>query len=340
MAAKLHLLFDRFTLSLVAVVAAASFFPAHGQGAVVFEWITTFAIALLFFLHGAKLSRQAIIAGAMHWRLHALIFVWTFVVFPLLGWAAYPVLVPLVGEPLAVGVVYLCVLPGTVQSAIAFTSIARGNVPAAVCAASASSLIGILITPVLLRLILGTDTSALSNSALITAIEKISLQILLPFVVGHLARPLIGRWMDAHRKLVLTVDRSSILLVVYTAFSESVVGGLWKKVDAVSLGWLVAVCCVLLAVVLVGNMWSTRRLGFGRADEITIVFCGSKKSLATGVPMAGVLFGASAVGPVLLPLMIFHQIQLMVCAMLAQRYPRAEEGDDIAQAKRPATQAR
>ncbi len=101
-----------------------------------------------------------------------------------------------------------------------------------------------------------------------------------------------------------------------------------------------AVCCVLLAVVLVGNMWSTRRLGFGRADEITIVFCGLEKSLATGVPMAGVLFGASAVGPVLLPLMIFHQIQLMVCAMLAQRYPRAEEGDDIAQAKRPATQAR
>ena len=325
MMSKLRLLFDRFTLILIAVVVAATVLPAHGAGAVFFEWLTTAAIALLFFLHGAKLSREAIIAGATHWRLHGVIFIWTFVLFPLIGWLLRPVLVPLLGEPLYIGIVYLTVLPGTVQSAIAFTSVARGNVPAAVCAASASSIVGIVITPLLLQLLLGTDTSAMGGASLLQAIGHISEQILLPFIVGHLMRPLIGRWMDGHRTLVKCVDQSSILLVVYTAFSESVIGGLWQTVDTVSLVWLVVVCSALLALVLVLNMWSTRRLGFNRADEVTIVFCGSKKSMATGVPMAGVLFSAAAVGPVLLPLMIFHQIQLMVCAVLAQQYLRQHE---------------
>lgn len=329
MTPRISFFIDRFTIALVLVVAAASFVPAHGLGAVFFRWLTTAAIALLFFLHGAKLSRQAIIAGATHWRLHILIFAWTFIVFPILGWVTYPALVPLLGPGLAAGMIYLCVLPGTVQSAIAFTSMARGNIPAAVCAASASSIVGIVITPVLLQLILGADTSALGGGALLTSIWKISVQILLPFVVGHLMRPLFVNFLGRHRMLVGAVDRGSILLVVYTAFSQSVIGGLWQSTRLSALAWLVVVCCVLLAVVLASNMWSTRHLGFNRADEIAIVFCGSKKSLATGVPMAGVLFGAAAIGPMLLPLMIFHQVQLMVCAVLAQHYPRAEAAEQV-----------
>ncbi|WP_322999063.1 bile acid:sodium symporter family protein [Castellaniella sp.] len=336
MSTKLRLLFDRFTLTLVAVVAAATLLPAHGQGAVFFKHLTSAAIALLFFMHGAKLSRQAIVAGVMHWRLHIVVFVWTFVIFPILGWALRPVLVPLLGMPLYIGVLYLCVLPGTVQSAIAFTSIARGNIPAAVCAASASSILGIVITPLLLQLLLAADTSALGSGSLLHSIGRISLEILLPFVLGHLARPWLGRWMDGHRRLVRNVDQSSILLVVYTAFSESVIGGLWHQVDTVSLVLLVVVCAVLLAFVLCLNTWSTRRMGFRREDEITIVFCGSKKSLATGVPMAGVLFSAGAIGPVLLPLMIFHQIQLMVCAVLAQRYLRQSEPEVVGSGGLPA----
>lgn len=335
MSTKLRLLFDRFTLTLAAVVTIATLFPAYGQGAVFFKHLTSIAIALLFFMHGAKLSRQAILAGAMHWRLHAVVFTWTFVVFPILGWALHPVLVPLLGMPLYIGVLYLCVLPGTVQSAIAFTSIARGNIPAAVCAASASSILGIVITPLLLQLLLEADTSVLGTGSLLQSIGRISMEILLPFLVGHLMRPWLGRWMDGHRRLVRNVDQSSILLVVYTAFSESVIGGLWHQVDTMSLVLLVLVCVVLLAFVLSLNTWSTRRMGFGREDEVTIVFCGSKKSLATGVPMAGVLFSAGAIGPVLLPLMIFHQIQLMVCAVLAQNYLRKSELEVATQGARP-----
>lgn len=321
MISKLRLLFDNFTLILTAVVLTATFYPAHGIGAEVFDWITHFAIALLFFFHGAKLSRRAILAGIMHWRLHLLVFASTFILFPLVGLALKPALIPLMGMPLYIGILYLCVLPGTVQSAIAFTSIARGNVPAAVCSASASSLIGIVLTPLLLKLLL--DADAIGGDTL-DAVIKISIQLLLPFVAGHLMRPYIGKWVDHHRKWLGYVDQSSILLVVYTAFSASVVGGLWQTVPVNSLLILTAVCFVLLFIMLYATTQLARRLGFNKADEITIVFCGSKKSMATGVPMAQVLFSGAAIGPALLPLIIFHQIQLMACAVLANQYAQKD----------------
>ncbi|NYT61030.1 bile acid:sodium symporter [Alcaligenaceae bacterium] len=321
---RLRLLFDNFTLILIAVVTAATLIPAHGQGAVIFDWATTLAIALLFFLHGAKLSRGAVIAGATHWRLHLLVFACTFVMFPLIGLALKPVLAPLLGEPLYIGVFYLCVLPGTVQSAIAFTAIARGNVPAAVCSASASSLIGIALTPLLLKLLLDADAGA-STASTMDAVTHISVQLLLPFLSGHFLRPWIGDWVDRNRPWLASVDQTSILLVVYTAFSASVIGGLWQTVPVDALLILTIICCLLLALVLYATTWLARRFNFNKEDEITIVFCGSKKSLATGVPMAQVLFSSTAIGPALLPLIIFHQIQLMVCAVLAQHYLRSRQ---------------
>ncbi|ARU06903.1 bile acid:sodium symporter [Comamonas serinivorans] len=310
---------DNFTLLLITVVLLASFVPVYGQGAQLFEAITTVAIGLLFFLHGAKLSREAIIGGITHWRLHVLIMLCTFALFPLLGWALRPVLQPLVTPDLYVGVLYLCVLPATVQSAIAFTAMARGNVAAAICSASASTLLGVFITPVLVNLLVVPGQHAGQS---LDAVGKILLQLLLPFVVGHLMRPWVGEWVKAHAKLVKVVDQGSILLVVYAAFSAAVVAGLWRETPWPALIGLVVLCCVLLAVVLVSTTLLARKLGFSKEDEITIVFCGSKKSLASGVPMAQVLFPAAMAGPVLLPVMLFHQIQLMVCAQLALRYGR------------------
>lgn len=314
---RFRIFFDNFTLILIAVVAAATLLPAHGQGAVFFHWLTIFAIALLFFMHGAKLSRRAIIEGMLHWRLHLLIFIFTFVMFPILMVALTPILKPLLGEQLWIGMLYLAALPGTVQSAIAFTSIARGNIPAAVCAASASSLVGIIVTPFLVKIMMNADAGALS---MWDAIVNISLQLLFPFILGHMLRPWIGAWVDRNRIWLKNVDQGSILLVVYTAFSAAVVGGLWTTVPPKALLVLTAVCCVILAIVLLITTWTSRALKFNKEDEITIVFCGSKKSMATGIPMAQVIFAGSAVGPAILPLMLFHQIQLMVCAVLAQRY--------------------
>ena len=317
--ARSRFLPDNFTLYLVATVAVASLLPASGRFAQGLEVATTVAVSLLFFLHGAKLSRQAILAGIGHWRLHLVVVASTFVLFPLLGWALRPVLEPLVTRDLYVGILYLCALPATVQSAIAFVSMARGNIPAAVCSASASTLLGVVFTPLLVGLLLG-KSAAMGDP--LQAVGRIGLQLLLPFVIGHLMRPLIAGFLQRRAVVMKVVDQSSILLVVYAAFSHAVIDGLWSQVPPGALAGLLLVCAVLLALVLVLTTWGARRMGFSKEDEITIVFCGSKKSLISGVPMANVLFSASVAGAIVLPLMLFHQMQLMVCGVLAARYAR------------------
>ena len=324
---------DNFVIALVTTVALASLLPARGMAVPVFEWVTAIAIGLLFFLHGAKLPREAIVAGVGHWRLHLLVFGFTFVVFPAVGLALRPVLAPLVTPELYTGVLYLCVLPATVQSAIALTALARGNVPAAICSASASTFLGVVLTPLLVNLLVVPSGAA---GASFESIGRIFVQLVIPFLAGHLLRPWIGAWVKRRASLLTIVDRGSILLVVYTAFSAAVVQGLWRQVPASALAGLLVVCAVLLASLLTASTWTARRLGFAKADEVTIVFCSSKKSLASGVPMALVLFGAASVGAVLLPLMLFHQMQLMVCAVLAQRYAR-RPADATEAAPRPAT---
>jgi len=316
--ARSRLLPDNFTLYLVATVIAASLLPASGSFARGLEVATTAAVSLLFFLHGAKLSREAILAGIGHWRLHLVVVASTFVLFPLLGWALRPVLEPLVTRDLYTGILYLCALPATVQSAIAFVSMARGNIPAAVCSASASTLLGVAFTPLLVGLLM-SQNAAMGDP--LAAMGRIGLQLLLPFAIGHLLRPWISGFLQ-QRASVMVVDQGSILLVVYAAFSHAVIDGLWSQVPPMALAGLLAVCAVLLALVLTLTTWSARRMGFSKEDEITIVFCGSKKSLVSGVPMANVLFAANVAGAIVLPLMLFHQMQLMVCGVLAQRYAR------------------
>ncbi|HUB88558.1 MAG TPA: bile acid:sodium symporter family protein [Dyella sp.] len=308
---------DNFTLCLIATVITASVLPCRGHAAVAFDGLTNFAIALLFFLHGAKLSREAVLAGITNWRLHLTVLASTFVLFPLLGLLLKPLLLPLVTPALYVGILFLCSLPSTVQSSIAFTSIARGNVPAAVCSASASSLIGIVLTP----LLVGLAVHAHGQGGLSWhSVGDIVLQLFVPFVAGQVAQWWIGGWVQRHRPLVGLVDQGSILLVVYTAFSAAVLQGLWKQLPLPVLGGLLIVNAILLAAALLTTRYGSRALGFDREDEITIVFCGSKKSLASGVPMANVLFPAHMLGMIVLPIMLFHQMQLMTCAVLARRY--------------------
>ncbi|WP_296950113.1 bile acid:sodium symporter family protein [uncultured Massilia sp.] len=310
---------DTFTLMLLCTVALASVLPCSGPTAVVLGDVTTAAIGLLFFLHGAKLSRAALLSGLTHWRLHLLVLASTFVMFPLLGLALKPLSGTMLTPEMYIGVLFLCTLPSTVQSSIAFTSMARGNVAAAVCSASASNFVGIFVTPLLVSaLIVRGAADGSSWHAIVTIVE----QLLLPFVAGQLLRPWIGAWIDGHKPMLRIVDQGSILLVVYTAFSESVNEGLWHKLSPAALLTLGVVCAAMLALALAVATWTSRRLGFSREDEITIVFCGSKKSLASGVPMAKVLFAPSALGMVILPVMLFHQIQLMTCAILAQRWAR------------------
>ncbi|HVY35104.1 MAG TPA: bile acid:sodium symporter family protein [Caulobacteraceae bacterium] len=309
---------DPFLLILLVDLATATLLPCRGQTAVFFSRFTVAVIALLFFLHGAKLSRDAIWAGIGHWRLHLLVAVSTFVLFPALGLTVRALGQGVLDPGMTAGILFLCLLPSTVQSSIAFTSIAGGNTPAAVCSATLSNVVGIFLTPVLVGLFMGAR--AKGGGVSIGSIEAIALQLLLPFIAGHLSRPLTLPLLNRVKPLVNLVDRGSILIVIYTAFSAAVVEGIWSKVSPGDIAMVLAICVALLAVVMGATTWAARAFGFSREDEIAIVFCGSKKSLASGVPMAGVLFPAAAVGAIIVPLMLFHQIQLMVCAVMARRY--------------------
>jgi sodium/bile acid cotransporter 7 len=318
-AAMRRLALDAFTTGLLVVVALASFLPASGATARALGQLTTLAIGALFFLHGAKLSREALLSALAHWRLHLLVLACTFVMFPLLGLALKPLALTLLTPELYLGILFLCALPSTVQSSIAFTAMARGNVAAAVCSASASNFIGIFLTPLLVgALVIRGAAGGSSLDSILSIVE----QLLLPFLAGQFLRPWIGAWVDRNKALLRYVDQGSILLVVYGAFSESVIEGLWQKLSVPMLGALVLISCLLLALALAASTIASRRLGFNKEDEITIVFCGSKKSLASGVPMAKILFAGGSLGTIILPLMLFHQIQLMVCAVLAQRWAR------------------
>ncbi len=306
---------DAYILAILTAVIVASILPARGGVSLSLGWITKVVIAVLFFLHGARLSREAVIAGLAHWRLHLTVLAATFVLFPLLGVLASFAPASVMSAPIAAGVLFLCCLPSTVQSSIAFTSIARGNVAAAVCAASASNLFGIFLSPLLASMLLRSH-----GGFSLDAVWAIVAQLLAPFLAGQLVRPWIGQWVDKRKAMLGLFDRSSIILIVYTAFSEAVVRGIWSQVSVLEIVRLLVICMALLGAVLAATAFGSRIMGFSREDQITIVFCGSKKSLASGVPMASILFPAASVGLIVLPLMIFHQIQLMACAFLAQKY--------------------
>ncbi|MCU4490924.1 MULTISPECIES: bile acid:sodium symporter family protein [Acinetobacter] len=317
---------DRFTILLIAMVVLASILPISGQAALIFGKITTIAIAILFFLHGAKLSREAVIEGILHWKLHGLVFAFTFLVFPLLGLMAKPVLEPLLGQQLYWGFLFMCFLPSTVQSSIAFTSVAKGNVAAAVCSASFSNLIGMFITPILVSIFIFGQSK--HNYDPTSSIIEITLLLLVPFVLGQLLRPYVFPLMQKMPKIVKVFDQGSILMVVYGAFSGAVVAGLWHQVSLSTLIYLTLACSILLTVIMLLALYVPKWLGFSKADQISIFFCGSKKTLASGVPMAQILFIGQPLGMIVLPIMIFHQIQLMVCGVIANYWSKQKHSDE------------
>lgn len=306
---------DPFLLLLLAAVALALLLPARGALAAATRAGTSGAVGLLFLLYGARFAPAAIWAQLTHWRLQSLVLASTFLLFPAIGLAVGALARPYLPGDLATGLTFLCLLPSTVQSSIAFTAIARGNVPAALCGASLSNLSGVLLTPALVWLLFAARGGVSAG-----AFGDIALQILLPFALGQAARPWIGDWLTRRRAVTAAVDRGSILLIVYAAFSAGMVAGVWQAVSAADLLAVLALDLAMLALVIAATTLASRRLGFAVADEIAIVFCGSKKSLAAGIPMASILFPGHAAGLIVLPLMIFHQVQLFVCATLARRY--------------------
>ncbi|WUH95264.1 bile acid:sodium symporter [Streptomyces sp. NBC_00433] len=305
---------DPYVVALAATVGLAALLPAEGGAAVAAGDAADIAIGLLFFLYGSRLSAREALDGLRGWRLHLVVVAATFVLFPLLGLAvgAAGLLTP----QLCTGLLFLCVVPSTVQSSIAFTSTARGNIAAAICAGTYSSLLGMLLTPLLAAWLIGSTVRFSADG-----LAALGTQLVAPFLAGQLLRRWTIGFISRHKKVLGRLDRLSILLVVYTAFSKGMAEGIWHQVTVPRLAVLLFLEAGMLALALTATSTAARRLRFAEEDRIAIVFCGSKKSLATGLPMAAALFGPRA-GLAILPLMLFHQMQLAVCAVIATRWSR------------------
>lgn len=307
---------DPLIVLIILAVIIAIIAPARGNFADIFGQLTNVAIALLFFLYGARLSTQEALNGLKHWRLHLTILAFTFVVYPLIGIALRP-LTAVISHDMYLGILFLTLVPSTVQSSVAFTSIAKGNVAGAIVSASASNLVGVIVTPLLVMLLMGTGGGVHIDTSVF---GEIALLLLAPFILGQLTR----RWVRkvAQSKATKVVDRGSIAMVVYSAFSKGVVDGIWSSISLWDLAFLVVFAAAFVAFMLWLTRKASQKMGFNRADAIAIEFCGSKKSLATGLPMASVIFasGGTSLGLLILPLMIYHQVQLMMCSWLAARY--------------------
>ena len=307
---------DPLIVLIILAVILAVIAPARGDFAETFGQLTNVAIAFLFFLYGARLSTQEALNGLKHWRLHLTILAFTFVVYPLIGIALRP-LTAFISHDMYLGILFLTLVPSTVQSSVAFTSIAKGNVAGAIVSASTSNLVGVFITHSLVMLLMGTGGGVHIDTSVF---REIALLLLAPFILGQLTRRWVGKF--AQSKATKVVDRGSIAMVVYSAFSKGVVDGIWSSISIWELAFLVAFAAIFVAFMLWLTKKVSEKLGFKRADTVAIEFCGSKKSLATGLPMASVIFasGGTSLGLLILPLMIYHQVQLMMCSWLASRY--------------------
>ena len=309
-----------FLVGMVLAIFLAVVSPDIGRsgGIIHLDKLTSVGVALVFFLHGLGLSPSAIKAGISNWRLHIYIQLATFLAYPLLWVIFGDLLLAYMPASLAFGFCYLFVLPSTISSSVAMTSVGKGNVPGAIFNASLSSLLGILITPLLIQLFMGFEGVKLD---LLDSVLSIGKLLLLPMIIGQLARPLLLSFAEKHKAVVNKVDKYVILLIVYNAFCDSVANGIWQSFSIQLLMTSIVICAVVLIFMVHFLQWGARRCKFELADEVAAVFCGSKKTLAAGIPMATVIFGADpALGMILLPIMLYHPIQIFYCAILASRY--------------------
>ncbi len=319
MTARIRAWVDPLVVMIVGALALGLLLPVSGSAAVGLGRVTDAAIILLFFLYGARLSTAEVRDGLRNWRLQGAMLASTYLLFPALGLLVQLLPDTVLAPDLRTGLLFLSLLPSTVQSSVVFTSIAHGNIAGAVCGATVSNVLGIVVTPVLVGLLMSRAGGAAGG------VGATLLQLLLPFVAGQVAERWIGPWVRAHRPLTVATDRSTILLVAYTSVSHATVSGAWDQITAGVLVVLVLVCAAMLTTMLAATWRAGAELNLGRPDRIALLMCGSKKSLATGLPMAAVLFSPVVAAGVALPVIVFHQLQLATCAVIARRLARTAD---------------
>jgi sodium/bile acid cotransporter 7 len=319
---------DWFLPAMAGVVVLAACWPGLGAtgGPLKAEVVTKLGVMLVFFVYGLTLSFAALKGGALNWRLHLAVQAGTFLLFPVLGVLLAKFAAPWMSADLRLGFFYLCALPSTISSSVALTGVARGNVPGAVFNATLSSLIGVVLTPLWLYLLAGVAGAGIELGASILGIARL---LLLPMALGQLCRPFLAAWATRHRARLQLTDRLLILFLIYSAFCDSFVQEVWTGHGVTLLLTVTVASAGLFFLALLCMAWLARVLRFNHGDRMALLFCGSKKSLAQGVTMGKVLLATHpAAGLVLLPLIIYHALQLLVGALLAPRWAKGADEND------------
>lgn len=311
-----------FFFCLIGMIVLAYFYPSLGteQSILHLPQVAEYGVSFIFFFYGLKLNPEKLKAGLSNWRLHLVIQLTTFVLFPLIVLAISSVFPVDTSSLLWVGVFYLAALPSTVSSSVVMVAIAGGNLSAAIFNASISSIIGIFITPIWMSGLLEQQDANFDVSHVIV---RLSLEVLLPVVLGYFLHQRLGKWVERYNSTLRMFDQCVILLIVYTSFCESFAGNMFSghsAAEIIQLGfWMLLFFLAVFGIMNLVSRW----LHFNRPDRITVLFCGSKKSLVQGAVMGKVLFpNPVLLGVVLLPLMIYHALQLMVGSMIAQKMGR------------------
>jgi sodium/bile acid cotransporter 7 len=314
---------DGFVIAMLLAVFFSFIFPQLGgdNSPIHLGLVTTWGISIVFFLHGANLSFDAVKAGFGAWRLHLLVQLTTFVLFPIIGFAIYFGL-DFLSPEIRLGLFFLCALPSTISSSVAMTAIGKGNVAGAVFNATLSGILGMVITPFYISLVASTTNGR--HLDLLGAVVDIMKTLLLPFILGQILRPFLKGFLHKHKKIITILDRTTIILIVFVAFCHSNISNIWVKIPTLQLVLIFAIVAIILSLVLFITTVTARKLGFSHENEVAGVFCGSKKSLANGVPIAAILFAGSPIlSIIILPTMIYHQLQLMVCSVIAAKYAKS-----------------
>ncbi|WP_182169548.1 bile acid:sodium symporter family protein [Flaviflexus equikiangi] len=314
---------DPFIVGIIAALVLGLVWRAPGGVRTGISATGDVLVAVLFFLYGLRLRTTEVVAGLTNWRVQGLIFGSTYVLFPLVGLAIHPLLVPLVGDGFATGFLYLAFLPSTIQSSVTFTSIARGDTAAAVCAATFSNVVGMFLTPLYVLVFMSVEGA--SSGSLVNVLT----QLLLPFIVGQLLQPVLGPRIRQHPKPLRVYDQGTVIVIVLAAVLDSTAANTWNGVSVWQILALIVISCLLLALILAFTWYVAGWAKINRGGRIAVLMCGSKKSLATGLPMAQAIFPAAIIGPIAVPVIIFHQIQLLVCAIIASRLGRLPEEAEL-----------
>lgn len=306
---------DLLVRVLLLAIALAVVAPVSGAMREVVQFIANAAVFVLFFLNGLRLPRDEVRAGLTNHRLLWPLTAWVYGVMALSGWAVWQLGQGWMPPMIALGFLYLGCMPSTVQSATAYSSLGGGNVASSVIAAALLNIMGVFVSAPLFSLLGGGGAAEFHTDSLIKVIGM----LLVPFIAGQLMQDRLGGWVKGHRALVTGMDRAAIAIAVYVAFSGAVEQRFWTRIDAQGWLWLVAGTAVLLVIGHLGAWWLGRAVGLDRANRVSMLFAGGQKSIAMGAPMATVLFPPAVAGVILLPILLYHLVQLIIAAPIAVR---------------------